>query len=231
MVFGTYVQKGVGILLILAIVYILLRLFVFRPKKPKISGTYTPTTRNSAINYTGEGFEEKNKRVEDLVISSLKKGLDPKRYSILQNVEITDGDKLRLYDYIVVGDNGAFVIDEKALGEEGKENGIDQTEVFIQTGDVWRIKCKNDEKFLASPTNQIVSNNEFFKSITSDLFMDVHPLLVLANEHLTVHQEEQLPFEVLGTQNLCKYINEYPDKISINDKIELISRINSLKMG
>ena len=154
MVLGTFVQKGVGIILILTVAYTLLRLFVFRPKN-------TTSTYSTYKRYTGEDFEKTKETSSNIVISRLKKELDPHKYSILQNVILSDGNTSRKFDYIVVGDSGAFLIDESVLGEDGKENGIDQTEVFIQEGDVWRIKCKDKEKTLQSPTSKMISNKEF----------------------------------------------------------------------
>lgn len=312
--FDTVVQNGVGIIIIAAIVYLLLRLLVFRPKSVKKDDGMTSLdfeneiyrinehcTELSLKLFRGflEKYQERNPRAfsqkekgelrslfYDVVVPEsdvaivtkeqfrkylrgigvdemnirprynqciinhldgndakdfyfenygdikvgdcLKKGLDPNQYYVIDGATFVDGDKKKVFPHIVVGDSGAFLVNTRDLGTKIHEEGIDPTVINIEKGDKWSIKKNNNEVRMVSPTSDMLDGKTFMENAMGDMLLEVHPVLVFPDEQLSVHQEEELPYKVIGTRNLCNYIKDYPSRMSISERTEVISRLNAM---
>ena len=314
MFFNTFVQRGVGFLILAAIVYLLLRLLVFRPKQGKNIDRMTSADFEKEIYQVYEHcsetslnlfraflvkYEEQNPRAfsvkekgelkslfleivvpeSDVSVSTkeqfrvylkkigvsdmnirprysqctlghlsgqktkedyfndycnikigdcLKNGLDSQKYKIFDSPTVVDGEKKKRIAFIVIGDSGTFVINTKDLGTDVHETGIDPTEIFIKKGDNWTVRKKDNEMDVTSPTEEVLEAKNFIEQAMGDMLLDVHSVVVFPDEQLNIYQEEELPYKVIGTRNLCNYIREYPNRMSLNERTEILSRLNKM---
>ena len=231
--FNTIVQRGVGFMLIAIIVYLLLRLIVFRPRKGKAKGVGR------------ESFELKiysiKEHCSDYSLKEFMNFLD--KYKGGQNVRknghtvrefttkhyeekdkvvsyFADNKEDRVFAAIKKGlDPQKFVIIENPsfkVGADYKEFGhivIGDTGIFVIASDL---------------SVDILSQKAFIEEVSGDLFLDVHPIMVVSSQSDAAREQRVPQIEYIEEKNLCNYIREYPDSVAINDRMMLVSRLKEL---
>lgn len=156
--------------------------------------------------------ERKGAIGEQMVANILKK-LDPKKYKVINDVLLQNGNYTSQIDHVVVSDYGIFVIEMKNYSGwiYGDEKSQNWTQVFY----------KRKEKFL----NPIIQNNGHVKALEK-LLGDIGKLsfipIVVFSTKATLKVNVQSI--VVDTANLLKTIYQYKEPIysdSIKEKIHL----------
>ena len=166
------------------------------------------------------------RKAETMVADVLSMGLDLKRNHVFNNIYLTNGDEKRRFDHIVVNDNGVFVLETKSFGMEEFTEQYINCELYIEKGDKWSIRIGNDMQNLESPTLQVLEEKRFIEDFAGDLLLKVHPVVVLPKKDMIVYKKATLPYEIIGTRELCDFLQQPQEIFNLNDQLAIISRLN-----
>lgn len=166
----------------------------------------------------------KGERYVRLELSRLYKG----DFSVINGPVLKSGETVKEFDHIVVGITGVFVIETKAFGmTDGKAS---KAALFVDKGDKWIIRKNGKNREIVSPTEQVMAEKKQLEDIIA-MPIEVHPVLVLSNSELFVKQNIPLPYDVVKKNDLKDFIENYKDKVSVNDKLLVLQNLDKSRVN
>lgn len=167
-------------------------------------------------------IEQNNIAIEQLDL------LDKDKYSVIKSPILSKKDTFKAYGYIVVGNNGIFIIEPKLFEFDGQTaEGV----LIIEDSPKWHIAKTGSRKHIDSPTRQIKEQMDLLESIIAQGMIPVHPILALCNEKLSVDKRTDLFYDVVKVNDLVVFIEGYNDSISSNDKMYILSDISRSRVN
>lgn len=161
-------------------------------------------------------------------VRDILKRLDTDKYAVINGPVLKNGDNVKEYDHIVVGENGLFSIETKAFGmSDGKTC---KAALFIDKGDKWIIRKNKNNRELESPTDQVMDEKKHLERIIPCPAF-VHPVLVLSNAELYVKNNIDLPYDVIKVNELQQFIQSYQDTLSDSDRALILRSIDESRIN
>lgn len=286
--FNTIVQRGVGFMLIAIIVYLLLRLIVFRPGKGKAKGVGRESFElkiysikehcsdyslkefmNFLDKYKGGQNVRKNGHTVREFTTKEKAELQNLFYNVVapaKDVSIAMKEQFRNYicnlkvdgvdmrpryeDYTKNITDRHYEEKDKVVSyfADYKEDrvfaaikkGLDPQKFVIIENPSFKVGADYKEFghivigdtgifVIASDLSvDILSQKAFIEEVSGDLFLDVHPIMVVSSQADAAREQRVPQIEYIEEKNLCNYVREYPDSVAINDRMMLVSRLKEL---
>lgn len=157
--------------------------------------------------------------------------LNDASFSVLNGIVLRDGEQVKEFDHIIVGDTGVFVLETKAFGMSDKSEDSDEARLTIDADGQWKLYRHHNMRTLKNPTEQILEEKRFMEELLADTFVEVKTVLVLANENLAIKKRVSLDYDVIMLKDLVGYITKYKGKLSDSDKYQIISKLQEHRVN
>lgn len=155
--------------------------------------------------------------------------LKDKGYAVINGPALRGNGTVKEFDHIVIGPTGVFFLETKAYGMRDGES--QKGNLYIEEGDVWKIRRGKYEKELNSPTKQMELLNELLSKILENYPAEIHPLLALSNSKLQVNKSIDLPFDIVTLDEAVDYILNCNDYLEENDKVFMLGDIDKCRVN
>ncbi|CDA69652.1 nERD domain protein [Clostridium sp. CAG:510] len=165
----------------------------------------------------------------ELLVRQYLKSLNEREYFVISGVVLKYQGKTRELDHIIVGNDVVFILETKAFGMSGSENGSNKAVLTIHN-DNWVLHKNGHDKTLKSPTEQVTQEAALMKEIIENPFIDIKPVVVLANPSLVLEKKETLPYEVTKLKDLAAYIQANNKQMTSEDMQDAIRRIDKSRI-
>lgn len=165
----------------------------------------------------------------ELLVRQYLKSLNEREYFVISGVVLKYQGKTRELDHIIVGNDVIFILETKAFGMSGSENGSNKAVLTIHN-DNWVLHKNGHDKTLKSPTEQVTQEAALMKEIIENPFIDIKPVVVLANPSLVLEKKETLPYEVTKLKDLAAYIQANNKQMTSEDMQDAIRRIDKSRI-
>ncbi len=181
-----------------------------------------------------QGIDERREKKEagnkgELLVRQYLKSLSEREYFVISGVVLKCQGKTRELDHIIVGNDVIFILETKAFGMSGSENGSNKAVLTIHN-DNWVLHKNGHDKILKSPTEQVAQETAIMKEIIENPFIDIKPVVVLANPSLVLEKKGTLTYEVTKLKDLAAYIQANNKQMASEDMQDAIRRIDKSRI-